>query len=42
MQEWVYENEDENLIRYVLGPVGDRTLLCFGVNLSTASPNKFG
>ncbi|HBF2789612.1 TPA: DUF1643 domain-containing protein [Clostridioides difficile] len=40
MQEWVYENDDENLIRYVLGTVGDKTLLCFGVNPSTASPNN--
>lgn len=39
MQEWIYENDYENSIRYVLGTVGSKTLYCFGINPSTAVPN---
>lgn len=39
MQEWIYENDYENSIRYVLGTVGTKTLYCFGINPSTAVPN---
>ena len=38
-KKWIYENDDSNSVRYVLGTRGDRPLLCFGVNPSTARPN---
>ena len=39
MQEWIYETEDDNSIRYIHGTVGSRTLVCIGINPSTAMPN---
>jgi hypothetical protein len=33
-----YETDESGRCRFVLGPQGDRTLLCFGVNPSTATP----
>lgn len=36
---WLYENDKENSNRYVLGTKGENTLVCFGVNPSTAQPN---
>ena len=40
MQEWLYEIDAENSIRYMLGTVGKRTLVCFGINPSTAEPDN--
>ncbi|MBQ6922132.1 MAG: DUF1643 domain-containing protein [Clostridia bacterium] len=40
---WIYERDDKNLNRYALGQVFDesgRTLICFGINPSTASPEQ--
>jgi hypothetical protein len=41
--EWLYENNEDNSARFVLGqvlnPTG-RTLLCFGINPSTACPEN--
>ena len=40
---WIYERDDKNLNRYALGYVFDesgRTLICFGINPSTASPEQ--
>lgn len=39
-KEWVYINSDDNSIRYALGVKGNNTLVCFGINPSTAEPNK--
>ena len=40
MQEWIYVNNDDNTSRYVLGTKGDKPVLCFGINPSTAEPNN--
>lgn len=38
--KWLYEKNDNNTSRYVLGTVGNRPLVCIGINPSTAEPNK--
>ncbi len=38
--KWIYENDQDNQIRYVLGTRGENPLLCFGINPSTAKPNN--
>ena len=41
--QWVYKNNLDNSARFVLGQVFDplgKTLLCFGINPSTASPER--
>ena len=41
--EWLYENNDDNSARFVLGQVlnpNGKTLLCFGINPSTACPES--
>lgn len=38
--EWIYINNQDNSIRYVLGTKGQKTLFCFGINPSTATPDK--
>lgn len=40
MPEWLYERTSDNSARFILGTVGNNPLLCFGVNPSTAEPNK--
>ena len=40
---WIYEIEHDNSARYVLGQIFDHnatTLICFGLNPSTASPSN--
>lgn len=37
---WIYDREDDNSARYSLGPNAERALLCFGINPSTATPEK--
>lgn len=37
---WIYINNQDNSIRYVLGTKGRKTLFCFGINPSTATPEK--
>ena len=37
---WIYENTLDNSARFVLGESGNRPLICFGVNPSTAKPEK--
>lgn len=37
---WVYETNDDNTARFILGEKGDNPLVCIGVNPSTAEPNK--
>ncbi len=39
-QKWLYENDKENLIRYILGTKGKNPLICFGINPSTAEPGN--
>jgi hypothetical protein len=38
--KWLYENNEDNSARYVLGTKGDRPLVCIGINPSTAEPDK--
>lgn len=40
MQGWLYENDEVNRVRYMLGKAGNKTLVCFGINPSTAEPNN--
>jgi hypothetical protein len=37
---WIYDNNDDNTARYTLSPQGEKLLFCFGINPSTASPEK--
>ncbi len=37
---WIYRNGPRNRERYVLGEVGTKTLVCIGINPSTAEPDK--
>lgn len=37
---WLYEKNPDNSARYVLGENGKKPLVCFGINPSTAEPNK--
>ncbi len=39
-QEWLYVNNHDNSIRYVLGTKGKKTLFCIGINPSVATPEK--
>lgn len=39
-QNWLYSTNEDNTCRFVLGYQGERTLLCFGINPSTAEPNQ--
>ncbi len=38
-EKWIYENDQDNQIRYVLGTKGTEPLLCFGINPGTAKPD---
>ena len=38
--EWIYEKNEGNTARYVLGTVGENPLICLGINPSTAEPNN--
>lgn len=38
--EWIYQHNADNSARFVLGTVGANPLVCFGINPSTAVPNK--
>lgn len=35
---WVYERSEDNSARFVLGTLGEKPLVCFGINPSTAKP----
>ena len=39
-QKWIYKNNYDNSVRYVLGTRGNKTLFCIGINPSTAIPDK--
>jgi hypothetical protein len=38
--DWVYERTANNSARFVLGTIGENPLVCFGINPSTAEPNR--
>lgn len=38
--EWLHEGTENNSSRFVLGTVGERPLVCFGLNPSTAVPSN--
>lgn len=38
-KNWIYKNDCNNNVRYVLGEIGDNPVICIGVNPSTASPH---
>ena len=38
--KWLYEHNADNTARYILGTAGENPLICFGINPSTAEPNK--
>lgn len=38
--EWIYRNSPDNSARYILGTKGNKTLFCFGINPSTATPTE--
>ncbi len=38
--KWIYVNSIDNSSRYVLGTVGNKPLVCFGINPSTAEPDN--
>jgi hypothetical protein len=37
--DWLYETENKNIIRYILGTKGINPLICIGINPSKAKPN---
>jgi len=37
---WFYENDRDNMIRYILGKKGNNPLFCIGINPSTAEPRN--
>lgn len=37
---WIYENTADNSSRFLLGETGQRTLICSGINPSTAEPEN--
>jgi hypothetical protein len=37
----IYYNSSDNKYRYALGTKGNKTLYCFGINPSTATPEKY-
>lgn len=39
-KKWIYVNEDNNKVRYVLGYSGINPLICIGINPSTATQDK--
>ncbi|OQY37652.1 MAG: hypothetical protein B6229_08035 [Spirochaetaceae bacterium 4572_7] len=40
MSQWIYSYGKGNRERYTLGEVGSKTLVCIGINPSTATPEK--
>jgi hypothetical protein len=39
-EHWLYMTNGDNTSRYILGTIGEKPLLCFGINSSTATPEK--
>jgi len=40
LNNWIYTNTTDNKARFLLGEKGDRTLICIGINPSTAEPEN--
>ncbi len=40
MNNWIYKKTKDNKARYVLGENGKRSLVCIGINPSTAEPDN--
>jgi len=40
MEGWYYKTTDDNTSRFVLGTKGQKPIICFGINPSTAVPNE--
>ena len=40
IDDWLYQNDRVNSVRYILGTKGVHPLICFGINPSTAEPNN--
>ena len=38
--QWIYTNTPDNQARFLLGEKGNKTLICIGINPSTAEPEK--
>jgi len=38
--EWIYEKSKDNTSRFILGTIGVKPLVCFGINPSTAEPEN--
>lgn len=38
--KWIYENDYNNTVRYILGTKGKNPFICFGINPSTAEPDN--
>jgi len=36
--QWIYKNTEDNAARFLLGERGAKTLICIGINASTATP----
>jgi len=39
-ESWIYRASDDEESRYILGIAGERPLICFGINPSTAQPGN--
>lgn len=39
--QWIYKNTEDNAARFLLGERGTKTLICIGINASTAEPGHF-
>ena len=39
-EQWIYARTDDNKARFLLGEKGKKTLICIGINPSTAEPGK--
>jgi hypothetical protein len=40
LNNWIYQNDRENEVRFILGRKGSKPLICFGINPSTAEPQN--
>jgi hypothetical protein len=40
MDNWVFSHNEDDTVRYTLGEIGKRNLLCIGINPSTATPKN--
>jgi hypothetical protein len=38
MENWIYKYSPDNSSRFILGEIGEKNLICIGINPSTATP----